>query len=139
MLRIQADADRGMVDPGDLLRQLGRPDRVVVDRAAQDRLLRIVVLDGDGHTQFCRQISRLPQGGPLGRELVSHAVPGVAGATLASVADHHLSPDGVREPEAGVENVALKVVGGQVHQVDLQRGVDGVCQVSLKQLFPDHP
>ena len=31
---VQADADPGMVDRGDLLGKLGRPDRVVVDGAA---------------------------------------------------------------------------------------------------------
>jgi hypothetical protein len=31
---VQADADPGMVDSGDLLGKLGRPDRVVVDLAA---------------------------------------------------------------------------------------------------------
>ena len=91
---VQADADRGMVDRGDLLGQLGRPDRVVVDRAAHDRPLRVVVLDGDGDAELSRPGPRLPQGGPLGGELVSHAVPGVARAdALAGVADHHLGAD----------------------------------------------
>ena len=62
MSHIQADADSGMSDHMDLLGQLGGPDRVVVDRAAQDRLLGVEVLDGDGQAQIFRQVSSPQQG-----------------------------------------------------------------------------
>ena len=123
---VQADADRGVLDREDLLGQLGRPDRVVVDGAAHYRPLGVVVLDGDGHAELSRQISRLLQGGPLGGELILHAMPCVARChALAGVADHHLGADALREPEAGVEDVALQAVGAQIHEVDLERG--GPC------------
>src|SRR3712207_8598646 len=99
-----------MVDQGDLLSQLRGPDRVVVDRPAQDRLLRVVVLNGYCHAEVSRQISRLPQGGPLGGELGPHAVPSVARPdALAGVADHHLSTDALREPEAGIDRKSTRL------------------------------
>src|SRR5215208_2459735 len=136
---VQADADRGVLDREDLLGQLGRPDRVVVDGAAHYRPLGVVVLDGDGHAELSRQISGLPQGGPLGGELILHAMPCVARChALAGMADHHLGADALRKPEAGVEDLALQAVGAQVHEVDLERGVDRVRQLRLQQL-PNRP
>ena len=45
--------------------------------------------------------------------------------------------DTAREPEAGVEHVALNVASGQVHEVYLERGVNGVDQVRLQQQLPE--
>jgi hypothetical protein len=53
------------------------------------------------------------------------------------VTDHRGRADTVREPEAGLQHVALDVVGGQVHQVHLERGVDGVGQVRLQKQVAD--
>jgi hypothetical protein len=109
MPHIQTDAHSGMPDHMDLPGQLGRPDRVVVDRAAQDRPIGVVVLVGYGQAKLFRQVSRPPKGRPFGHELVTHAVPEVArGHPLAGVADYYLRADTVREPEAGVEDGALK-------------------------------
>ena len=70
----------------------------------------------------------------FGGELLSQTVPGVARAyPLAGVADHHVRADAVREPEAGLQDVALDVWGGQVHEVYLERGVDRVGQVRFQQ------
>jgi len=41
--------------------------------------------------------------------------------------------------EAGFEDVALKAVGGQIHEVDLERGVDRVRQLRFEQQLPDRP
>src|SRR5918994_3532957 len=98
------------------------------------------VVDRDGHAELSRLISRLPQGGPFGGELILHAMPCVARChALAGVADHHLGADVLREPEAGVEDVALQAVGAQVHEVDLERGVDRVRQLRLQQQLPNRP
>jgi hypothetical protein len=63
----------------------------------------------------------------FGGELLSQTVPGVARPyPLAGVADHHIRADAVREPEASLQDVALDVVSGQIHEVYLERGVDRV-------------
>jgi hypothetical protein len=50
-----------------------------------------------------------------------------------SAASDYPRADAAGKPEAGVEDVALNVASGQVHEVYLQRGVDGVGQVRLQQ------
>ena len=113
---------------------MGGPDGVVVDCAANDGQFGVVVFDGDGHTEFRGQVSRLPQGDPLGGELFSQTVSGVPRPyPLAGVADHHIRANTVCEPDAGLQDVALDVVGGQIHEVYLERGVDRVGQVRFQQ------
>jgi hypothetical protein len=47
--------------------------------------------------------------------------------------------DALREAETGVEDVALQAVGAQVHEVDLERGMDRVRQLRLQQQLPNRP
>ncbi|HET7271225.1 MAG TPA: hypothetical protein VFI90_09060 [Rubrobacter sp.] len=56
---------------------------------------------------------------------------------LAGVADYHVRADNVREPEAGVQDLALKGVGVRVHEVDLERGVDSVRKIRLQHQVPE--
>ena len=137
---IQADADRGVIHRRDLLRQLGGPDGVIVDRAAEDGQLGVVVFDGDSHAELRARIPRLPQGGPFRGELVFQAVPGVARPRpLAGVADDHAGTDVVCEPDAGPQAVALEIQYGQVHQIHLERGMCRIRQVRLEQQLPHGP
>src|ERR671912_3000759 len=107
MSHVQADAHGKMVYGRDLLGQLGGPDGVVVDGAADDGQLGVVVFDGYRYAELSCHISRPPQREPFGGKLLLQTVPGIAGPyALAGVADYHPGAYSAREADAGLQHVA---------------------------------
>jgi hypothetical protein len=124
---VEAGADGGVVDGRYLGSQLGGPDSISIDFAAEHRRLGVGVLDGEGYAELRGEASYSTQRLPLGGEHLPEVVAGVARLPAAGVADHHARAQLARETDARLQNAALQARVFPVREV---QGVWSVHRVA---------